>query len=258
MSSVWSKTKKGCFRIFIWGFGVFMALGVIGSIFDTSENIEQTETSPPSKESSIQEAPKNANQGEILLTSKENTVSEKTEDTNPEEPSSEKIETIIVPYEIISQEDFSYPSVIRKQLRVVIPQDDYNQEDIEQTLIHISEEYTARNKVNALSIFMYDVKGIDGSWWIAQSDYAPQGDWSKADSVNTGQYSKFKYNITLKDFTGRTAPTEKQYKICTAYEIEKDKGNVESETAKKIVLKKFGYTEEQINEACFALLKYYM
>ena len=51
--------------------------------------------------------------------------------------------------------------------------------------------------LNAISVFLYNSPEIYGSYTIASVDWAPYGDWGRADEVRTGDYSKHSYTIRM-------------------------------------------------------------
>lgn len=98
-------------------------------------------------------------------------------------------------YTIVEEEDLSYSSIIRWQVRATTT-DNLTKDEIKSIAEDIVKGIKERMEVNAISIFLYR-EGDDIHWiyTIASIDYAPYGDWSRAGDVNTGDYSKHTYNI---------------------------------------------------------------
>lgn len=59
-------------------------------------------------------------------------------------------------------------------------------------------QVTSRFDINALSIFVYDGPNIYGEYTVASVDWAPYGNWGRADEVKTGDYSKHSYTIRMR------------------------------------------------------------
>ena len=103
-------------------------------------------------------------------------------------------------YTIADEEDLSYSNVIRWQIRATTPIDNLTQEQIKNIAGDIVKRVKEERKVNAISIFLYyEGDDIYYMYTIARIDYAPYGDWSRADEVKTGDYSKHKYSIEYRN-----------------------------------------------------------
>jgi len=99
-------------------------------------------------------------------------------------------------YTIISEENKSYSNVIRYVIKVRTSSN-ITHEEVKEIAKNITNYMKSKTKFNALSILLYSYEdNISLSPSIAIIDYAPYGDWSRADEVETGDYSKFEYNIT--------------------------------------------------------------
>ena len=104
-----------------------------------------------------------------------------------------------IQYKIVKEDDVSFGTVVRKSLHAVIPVGDYTEDEIKILLKHIAKKYISTNKVNALAVFLYDDENDVGEGYtIAMCDYAPNGNWSNARNVNTGDYKKFKYDFKFR------------------------------------------------------------
>ncbi len=102
------------------------------------------------------------------------------------------------PHEIVATQDLSYSAARRYNLRVTLP-DYYSQEEIERIAETIVADITDRERVNALSIMFY-APGTDtgGAWDVGMIEWAPNGQWADALSVDAGDYRSFRYNVTYR------------------------------------------------------------
>ena len=99
---------------------------------------------------------------------------------------------------VVSTQDLSYIAARRYNLRVALPAY-YSQEEIEQIARVVVARITASEPVNALSIMFY-APGTEttGAWDVGVIDWAPNGRWADASSVNAGDYRSFRYNVTYR------------------------------------------------------------
>ena len=102
----------------------------------------------------------------------------------------------VPPHEIVTTQDVSFGAVRRYNFRVVLPQH-YSQEEIERIARAVVATITDREQINALSIMLY-APGTDptGAWDVGMIEWAPNGRWADAGSVDTGDYRSFRYNVT--------------------------------------------------------------
>jgi len=107
-------------------------------------------------------------------------------------------------YETLQREDVSFGSVVRVVYRVGVS-GPLSEGDLRRIAEEIIDEEKGRNKVNAVGFFFY-LPGTDpmGTYTAGKADWAPDGDWSKADTVTTGDYSKHKLVVETK---GALSPT---------------------------------------------------
>ena len=95
-------------------------------------------------------------------------------------------------YSIVSEEDVSFANVKRLTFRVVVPADTSADE-----MLTVAEEIVGEKKsekVNAIGFFFYYEGEDTQSVASATVDWAPDGDWSKADTVKAGDYSKHEFS----------------------------------------------------------------
>jgi hypothetical protein len=99
-------------------------------------------------------------------------------------------------YEIASTEDLSFAGARRLNLRVAL-QEYYSKDQILAIARSEVERITAKQDVNAISIMFYAPgTRTNGAWDVGAVDWAPNGDWSAADTVRAGDYRNFAYSIT--------------------------------------------------------------
>lgn len=120
-------------------------------------------------------------------------------------------------YNIMNEQDISFGDAKRYQLSVVV----YGQptaDELKDICNIIAEDYKKTNDYNALVIFLCDNKYYcknpnDGLPTLGKAEYAPEGDWSKASEVLTGDYSNFAMNYDIKDKDWGKQPTEEEVKL---------------------------------------------
>lgn len=105
-------------------------------------------------------------------------------------------------YDIEKFDDISVGSTKRMILRTTVDEDYYlsmTEEEAASLLKFVTNKYASSHSMNSISVYLFfagdDVE--NGDYIIAQSDYAPNGDISKAPDVSSGDYSTFDYNITI-------------------------------------------------------------
>ncbi len=134
-------------------------------------------------------------------------------------------------------------------------------------LIYLSEilleQAKEREPFNALVLFYYDYEEYIGSGYtLGKAEYAPLGDWSKADTVRTGNYKNmaFHWNLRNKDWseqltldevkvfalwneifdslvTDESMPSDEEVDKLVALEL-----NIEPDAVKSIVWKQLDWT----------------
>ena len=86
-----------------------------------------------------------------------------------------------IDYKIVKEEDISYALANRFNIRVIINNNPVTENQIKVVSEKIVNDYKTK-KADALSIFYYfDETQVDGSYSLAMAEWAPNGDWSKAD-----------------------------------------------------------------------------
>ena len=99
-------------------------------------------------------------------------------------------------YQTVSTEDLSYSVVRRIQVRVTLPEH-YSRSEIETISRAVVADVTRKQDVNAISILFYSPNSAtDAAWDIASVDWAPNGQWTDAGKVQTGNYQSFRYSVS--------------------------------------------------------------
>jgi hypothetical protein len=95
-----------------------------------------------------------------------------------------------VTYEIAGREDVSFATAVRIVYRVTVSRP-ITEQDLRRIAEEIIDDETSRQDVNAIGFFFY-LPGTDTEdfYTAGSADWAPNGDWASADTVETGDYSK--------------------------------------------------------------------
>ncbi len=112
-------------------------------------------------------------------------------------------------HEIVATEDVSYSTVRRYNLRVALPEY-YSQEEIERIVQATVADITNRERINAVSIMFYSPgTETSGAWNVAMVEWAPNGQWGDAGSVDAGDYGSFRYDVSYRPpVSTESAPIE--------------------------------------------------
>lgn len=187
------------------------------------------------------------------LSSPKGSVTEKlteipSETVKPTEAPSETVE--LVSYEIIEKGDVSYGNVKRYDWLVVITEQ-VTKKQLEAVAIQITEQAMNEIKFNALSIGFYDYEEYiaQGAYTLGSVVFAPQGDWGKADTVNSGEFDKMLYNMeALRDKNWDMQLTQEEVKLYKAwYDLLDLKGDtVEESEIDEEIAKQFEMEKEEV------------
>ena len=95
-----------------------------------------------------------------------------------------------VTYEIADREDVSFGPVIRIVYRVSVS-GPLTESDLRRMAQEVIDNETSQQDVNAIGFFFY-LPGTDttGVYTAGVADWAPDGDWASADTVQAGDYSR--------------------------------------------------------------------
>lgn len=115
-----------------------------------------------------------------------------------------------VPYKVEKVEDLPFANVKRFTWHVVVSEE-ATVAELKATAKKVVEEAKSEWPFNALSIMFYDhPESIGRGFTLGKSDFAPDGDWAKADSVRTGDYDamSFTHELRKKDWGQRLTSDE--------------------------------------------------
>ena len=113
-------------------------------------------------------------------------------------------------YEVVQKEDISFSNVKRFEWHIVV-KEPVSIKQLEELSKQIVEEAKEEEEFNALSIGFYDYPEYVGyGYTLGKTEYAPEGDWSKADTVQTGEYDKmdYKFDLMEKDWSKQLTQDE--------------------------------------------------
>jgi len=114
-----------------------------------------------------------------------------------------------VGYKIISIDDISVGQTRRYNVRVRVGHT-LNYSEIKQISEKIIEDFKSKEPHNALSLLFYlPDSDLNGHYTAGMAEWAPFGDWARADEVQTGDYSKHRLSITTGNATGIAPSTPK-------------------------------------------------
>ena len=95
-----------------------------------------------------------------------------------------------VTYEIADREDVSFGAVVRIVYRVEVS-GPLTEEELGRIAQEIIDDETGQQDVNAIGFFFYLPDTDTASVYTAGvADWAPDGDWASADTVQAGDYSR--------------------------------------------------------------------
>jgi hypothetical protein len=99
-------------------------------------------------------------------------------------------------YRVVATEDISMRAVRRLQVRVSLPEH-YSRNAVEQVAQAVVADMTKSQPVNAISILFYGPgTSTVGVYDVARVEWAPNGQWGDAGSVEAGDYATFRYSVS--------------------------------------------------------------
>lgn len=166
-----------------------------------------------------------------------------------------------IEYKIYKEEDSSFGNVIRKDLRVLINYTNNMEiKEIENLFKKVVNDYTTKNKVNALTVFLFDDENdADGAFTIGRCGYYPDGDIGNAQNVKSGDYKTFTYTFDINERDGSNIPTDKEIEIYTYLNVllAGGDGSLEFEDeCDKLTAEKFNITEDEVTEIWIKVYSY--
>ena len=115
------------------------------------------------------------------------------------EDSKETVQTKEINYRIVEKEDLSFSNVKRFVWSVVVDEE-VSVKDLELISKEVIEVAKKEVDFNAIAIHFYDYEEYVGKGYtLGQAEYAPDGDWSMADSVSVGNYKKMDYKFEFRE-----------------------------------------------------------
>lgn len=173
----------------------------------------------------------------------------------------EKKETksVSFPYEIVARKDLTIPTAKRYELRVLIAESDASEANIKQLTEKLVEDHKA--SYDALSILYYfDKYQVEGAYTLAKADWAPEGDWGKAD---LGKNQIITYNfLDRSNVDPANAPTEEERIINKAmrdlfYEMNENTSElITDEQVAEVLAPEYEKTIEEMIEIRQSVVRY--
>ncbi len=169
-------------------------------------------------------------------------------------------EKIPVPqYTIVQENDISYASIKRLQIKLRV-QNVLAEEEIKAVCTTLIPKYKDLKYIAVSFEFYLSDSDIKGAFTAGMAEWAPYGNWSQAESINKGDYSKHSLSITVSkpvSWVDRTnIPIEKRKKIFYDLVAEEDRlfalGEKDhSLKARKTIVNKYNLTIEQLKKIAF-------
>ncbi len=119
-----------------------------------------------------------------------------------------------IKYNLHEPSDLSYSyngSNIKRLSFDLVIKEEVNSEELKELTKKIVEKVKTEFYFNAMNINIYDYKEyIGGAYTLGKVVFAPHGEWSKANSVRTGEYEKmsFAWDIKEKNWDKKLSPKE--------------------------------------------------
>lgn len=138
-------------------------------------------------------------------------------------------------------------------MRVLIDNaDNIKAEEIKSLLEKVVNDYTTKNKVNALTIFLFDDENdADEAYTLGRCGYYPDGDIGNAGNVKSGDYETFTYTFDINERDTSNKPTDKEIEIYNHLEklmSETDSSLEFEDKCRKLTAESFNVTEEEVKE----------
>lgn len=150
---------------------------------------------------------------------------------------------------IIEEKDISFSNIVRFSISVAVSGKP-SFSDLKEIASKIIDLKKSKIKFNAISIAFYDQKeylGLAATLGIVE--FAPNGKWEDANSVNSGDFNTMSYNYKLKKKNWSKQLTEKEVKIFSAWEKFLDNSDDE-DLANIEIGKKYNLSSDKVREIC--------
>ncbi len=149
-------------------------------------------------------------------------------------------------YDIVEKNDLSVGGAIRFSWEVVV-KDEISVGELEDLAKEIVKEAKKEERFNAIVINFYDYEEYIGKGYtLGKAEYAPEGDWSKANTVNTGNYKTMDYSFDLREKDWSMQLTESDVEVFDAWMQVSKEQESEDEITKEVA-EKFNITEEEVS-----------
>lgn len=122
-------------------------------------------------------------------------------------------------YTVLKKDDISVDDV-KRYVYTVIVNTEASKKDLEEIANKIVDKAKGEGNFNAIQILMYDGEyAVAGEMVpsLGKYTYAPEGDFSKAMDIKSGEYDKMKPLDELKEVNWKLRPSEKDRKIIAMY-----------------------------------------
>ncbi|MGJ0848189.1 hypothetical protein ACR77J_15975 [Tissierella praeacuta] len=156
-----------------------------------------------------------------------------------------------ISYRIVEKNDISFGGTYRFSLDVVID-DKVSLADMETLSKEIIKNAKKEDNFNAISINFYDYEEYVGKGYtLGKVEYAPEGEWSKANTVRAGDYKNMDYSFDLREKNWEKQLNRSEVEVYKAWKelyTDKDKGSFlpdEDEITKEIA-EEFNITAEEV------------
>jgi hypothetical protein len=155
----------------------------------------------------------------------------------------------IVQYHIVNVEDLSFGNTSRYKYNIVIDEEATIKQlkDLSKVIV---DKASKEHNFNAISIVFNDYdEFVDKGSSLGLVDFAPEGDWSKSDTVNAGEYKKmgFAYDLKKKDWSQR--PSKEEVQIYAEWKKARNANqDLEDIEVSKIVSQKLNIDANKIEE----------
>lgn len=178
----------------------------------------------------------------ILVGCSENIGKESTE----KKVNSDKGEETKVEYSVIQKEDISTGAAKRFSWDVVIKEKS-NKKELKALSEQIIEEAKEEKAFNAIVVGFYDYEEYIGKGHtLGKVEYAPDGDWGKADTVKAGDYDEMDYNYELREKDWDKQLIREEVDIYKAWDNKLDEGQEEDEAIKEVA-EQYDISTEEVN-----------
>lgn len=138
----------------------------------------------------------------------------------PVPPTATAVPVKAPPFEIVTRRDVSVSTTKRYSLAIVVAPG-IDKPAVQAVMEQATKELADRERVNAITTFVYDRKGdADSVYTIAKSEWAPGGVWADAGKVQAGSYTTHKYAFEFRPKVSDPSvqrPSDRQFTLRDAF-----------------------------------------